>query len=94
MGDEFITLSPFLFVAMGIYIILELWRINFYVNRWEIESLMLIPAMIVLLYLWIGVFSPPIEIARLGLRCVLAASLGTGCHVVYAYSKFLRKGGR
>lgn len=95
MGDEFITYSPLLFVIMSLYILLELWRINrFVIDRWEIESLMLIPIMIIILYSWIGLFEPSIESARFWLRCVIATSLGIGCHVSYTYSKFLRSGGK
>lgn len=95
MGDEFIIIySPFLFVLMSIYIILELWRINFYLDRWEINSLMLIPMMIAVLYLWIGIFDPSIEMARLLLRLALITSMGLSSHVVYSVSKNLRKRGK
>lgn len=95
MGDEFIIIySPFLFVLMSIYIILELWRINFYLDRWEINSLMIIPVMMATVYLWIGIFDPQIETARLMLRLVLVTSLGLSCHVVYSVSKNLRKRGK
>lgn len=94
MGEDFIAYSPFLFVFMAIYIALELWRINFYLNRWEINSLMIIPIMIAVLYLWIGIFNPSIELARYALRYVVATSLGLSMHVVYCVSRLLRKGGK
>lgn len=93
MGDELIIYSPFLFVAMALYIFLELLRINIYVNRWELVSLMVIPIMLTVLYTWIGLTNPSIEMARIALRCVICSSLGITCRVVYSYSNLLRKGG-
>lgn len=94
MGDEIILYSPFLFVFMAIYILLELWRINSYLNRWEINTLMVIPFMLAVLYLWIGIFNPQIEVARYALRCVVATSLGLSMHVSYCVRRLLGKGGR
>jgi hypothetical protein len=93
MGDEFIIYSPFLFVLMAGYILLEMIRINLFVKRWELTSLMMIPVLIILLYLWIGIFNPQVEVARLGLRYCIATSLGLSMHVVYCVSKRLRNGG-
>lgn len=94
MGDEFIVYSPFLFVFMSAYILLELWRINSFLNRWEISSLSVIPFLFMILYLWIGIFNPEIESARYWLRCVIATSLGIGCYTSFSYSKALRRGGK
>lgn len=94
MGDEFIVYSPFLFVFMSAYILLEMRRINSFLNKWEISSLSVIPFLFMILYLWIGIFNPEIEFARYWLRCTIATSLGIGCYLSYSYSKLLRKGGK
>lgn len=90
MGDEFfITISPFFITAMSLYILFELIRINMFLKMWEIRSLMLIPILICMLYLWIGSFEPSVELARLYLRLVLSFSLGLGMRVSSSFSKAL-----
>ena len=92
MGDELVLFySPFLFVAMALYILFELIRIRFILNLWEIEALMIIPIIVAGLYLWIGVGNPSIEAARLWLRFVLGTSLGIGMRVAFSYSKTIRQ---
>lgn len=71
-----------------------MWKINLYLNRWEISTLMIVPAMVAVLYLWIGIFNPPIEVARYALRCIVATSLGLSMHVAYCVRRLLGKGGR
>jgi len=93
MGLDILLLtSPFLFSAMSLYIYLELLRIRSFVKMWELENLSLIPILICMLYLWIGIFNPNLDVARLALRGVIGISLGISMHVVYSYSKKLRKG--
>jgi hypothetical protein len=88
MGEDlFILFTPFLYIAMGLYILIKLQRINKILNMWELDSLSLIPIIFILLYSWIGFISPIIEYARLGNRVAVAFSLTIACHVLYACSK-------
>lgn len=92
MPVDFITISPFIFAIMSIFIYLEMRRINRKLDMWEITSLSLIPIFIAILYLWVGFFSPPIEDARMGIRIVLAISLTIALHVSISVRKNLEKG--
>lgn len=92
MDFGFIAISPFLFVIMSIFIYLEMRRINYRLDMWEISSLSLIPICIAILYAWIGFFSPQIEYARMGIRIVLSISLTIAYHVSLSFRKNLEKG--
>ena len=96
MGEDiFLTSAPFLFVLMSLYILFELIRINAFIGgAWELDSLMCIPIIFCLVYLYIGIYNPPIELARNVLRIGVSASLGIGCYIVYAYSRMLRRRGK
>lgn len=95
MGDDiFLTSTPFLFVLMSLYILFELIRINSFLGgAWEINSLMCIPVIFAVVYLYIGMVNPPIEVARSALRIAVSISLGIGCYIAYAYSRMLRQRG-
>ena len=95
MEEELLlVVSPFVFVLMSIYILFELIRINKTLNLWQVNSLMVIPILAIVVYLYIGVFSPPIEYARIAVRVLVSLSLAIGMHVLYSYSRILRKGGK
>lgn len=96
MGEDLVlTSSPFLFVLMSIYILFELIRINSIVGgKWELNSMSLIPIIFAVVYLYIGIFNPPIETARNLSRIGISMSLGIGCYIAYAYSRMLRQRGK
>ncbi len=84
---------PILFVLMSLYILFELIRINAFVGgAWELNSLMCIPIIFIIVYSYIGVYDPPIELARNILRIGVSMSLGIACYIAYAYSKMIRRG--
>ena len=95
MEEELLlVVSPFVFVLMSIYMLFELIRINKILNLWQINSLMVIPILTIVTYLYIVAFEPSIEIARIAVRVLISLSLTIGTHVLYSYSRLLRKGGK
>lgn len=93
-GDILLLVSPFIFVLMSAYILFELVRINNVLHLSQLDSLMIIPIVTILSYLYIGIFNPPIEIARLLSRILMSIALGIDAHVLYSYSRLIRKGGK
>ncbi len=95
MGGNFLLLyTPFVIVLLSSFILYKLYSIHKINNRWELESLSIIPTAFLVLYLWIGVYNPAVEDSRAWLRAVLILSLSVGSHVAYSYSKSLKKGGK
>ena len=93
-GDILLLVSPFVFILMSMYILFELYRINKVLKLSQLDSLMIIPVMTILVYLYIGVVNPSIEVARILSRTLISIALGIDSHVLYSYSRLIRKGGK
>ena len=92
--DKWLFSTPVIIIVMGIIILYGLLRINIKVNDWRLISLCLIPLSLILLYGWILLSSPLIEIVRWAMRFVLIFDMSVAIHVIAAYTKEYDKGGK
>ena len=84
----------FLLAFMSFYVLFEMIRINKFINSIEIQQLSMIPIMLGCFYLYLSVWNPDIEVARLGSRFCMFASLSIALGTLYSYSRKLRAKGR
>ncbi len=88
-------LSPFLVIFMGTLITYKLYKLNKEKKDWKIGSLSVIPITFIILYSWIIIFTPLIEVSRNVLRIIVISDMAISLHVVSEYLKELRrKGGK
>lgn len=94
MGGELILqASSFIIVIMSLLLLFLLYRININRDRWELKSLSIIPSLFFLIYLYIGMFEPPVEVARVLVRTSITTGLGVALSVSFRYLQSLRKRG-
>jgi hypothetical protein len=80
-----IKCSPFIISGMALYILIGLVKISNYFKTWETKSLCLLPGSIFLLYAYIGLFSPHIELSRNLSRIVMSFNLGVVFPVIQSF---------
>jgi len=95
MAGELITGTSFLLSGMAFYILFEMIRINKILDSIEITKLMVIPLILGVFYMYLSVYNPDIETARMWSRFCMFTSLSIALQTVYSYSRKIRaKGGK
>lgn len=77
-------LSPWLIVIVFAVDLIGLAMLG-RTHGWRVRALASIPLLFVLLYGWVGLFEPDIELVRSTLRYVLLFSGGVGGYVIFDF---------
>lgn len=87
-------LSIVIIIILCILNLQALAMLHYQTKEWRFLSLMLIPFSFCIIYLWIGVFSPSMELIRDVMRPAIIASAFIGVHVMFTYLAKLRRMGK
>ena len=80
----------FVIVLMCLWILYALWKINKIHKSIEISGLYFIPISFIILYLWIGLFTPLADVSRPFVRTVLFFDFGDAIAILIGHMHTLK----
>ena len=87
LTDILVLVSPLPIVALCFYTLYGLIEINRFFGMWEIKSLYPIPIAYGVIYIYLFLFQPDIEVSRILVRLVTIFSFACSSTTLYYYLK-------